>query len=62
MKVQLEKQPFQNKGIELVSQNDTERLMLERFMLQGCGMAEFSRNQDGSVTLVIVPEQNKKME
>lgn len=57
MKAQLEKEPFLVKGVELTSESDSEKLMLEKLMLSGMGWAEFNRNEDGSVTIDITPNK-----
>ena len=55
MKAKLETQPFQVKGVELTSENDTEKLMLERLWSEHGRPVELTRNQDGSRTIVITP-------
>ena len=56
MKARLEKQPFQiNKGVELTSENDTEKLRLECLWRGHGGPVGLTRNLDGSRTIVFTP-------
>lgn len=56
MKAKLENIPhLEIKGVELVSENDTERLILERLWNEHGRPVEMGLTPDGSRTLVITP-------
>lgn len=56
MKAKIEDNPdIQNKGVKLTSENDEEKLMLERLWNEHGRPAELSKNPDGSRSIVIAP-------
>lgn len=61
MKAKIENNPhLQNKGVELTSENDTEKLMLERLWNEHGRPVELSKNVDGSRSIVIAPSPEDK--
>jgi len=55
MKAAIEKIPFDNKGIEVTSENEVERKHLLRMWERRAMAIMLSRNPDGSVTLTFGP-------
>jgi len=64
MKAKLENIPVQNSGIEIESETEEEKAVLESIFNTHGGPAVLSRIDDGNVQLVIVPtvEGNEKEE
>lgn len=53
MKAEIEDIPFENRGINITSENDEEKKHLENLWNRSAAAAMFTRNDNGSVTLTI---------
>jgi len=47
--------PFPNRGIDVTSESEEERIFLETMWSRSAAVVMFTRNNDGSVTLTIGP-------
>jgi len=47
--------PFPNRGIDVTSESEEERILLETMWSRSATAVMFTRNNDGSVTLTIGP-------
>lgn len=56
MKAEIENIPFENRGIEVTSENEEERQHLESLWSRHAAPLMLTRNNDGSVTLTIGPD------
>jgi len=56
MKVERESElPFRDRGIDVISESEDERIFLETMWSGSAGAVMFTRNKNGSVTLTIAP-------
>ena len=55
MKVEIEDRLFENRGIEVTSENDEEKLHLENLWNRSAAAVMLTRNDNGSVTIVFGP-------
>jgi len=55
VKAEIEDIPFENRGIEVTSESEEERIFLETMWSRSATAAMLTRNDDGSVTLTIEP-------
>jgi len=55
VKAEIENVDTQNRGVDVTSESDDERIFLETMWSRSAGAVMLSRNNDGSVTLTIGP-------
>ena len=59
MKAKLENIPVQNRGVEIESETEEEKTVLETIWNTHGGLAMLTRKDDGNIQLVIAPGVNE---
>ena len=60
MKAKLENIPVQNSGIEIESETEEEKQVLENIWNTHGGLAVLSREEDGTIQLVVAPSLDEE--
>ena len=58
MKAKIEDIPFENRGVEITSETDEERVFLESLWTKSPAAAMLTRNDNGSVTITFGPSKS----